>query len=371
MSKQFKLESFSSSWSELYEQECARVLTALGYCTEGGLIWRMAHVGSTALITVPAQPCIDIALDVHPVPLNEKSSLALESLGYQNIEPSSLEHCEVLERFDDTLAFAYRLFVTSSNYAQWSNMLILRDYLNSNLEIANNYANLKLEFEHKFTTDSVSYEDAKANFFKPILPRAYDWHINRIGFQPVIGLAEELSELEVPWHISGGWALDLFLTKAGRYHDDLDITIERQYQLELQAYLLKKGWTLHFIEEAKHFLWKQDCLLPTDVYQIHARKSKAFIDILLEPDTKADWLYLRDERVKLDKKKAVLHWQQIPFLAPEAVLLFKAKIRGEKPREKDISDFLRILPFLSVSQKNWLKRNIQLETTNHPWLYDL
>lgn len=370
MREQLNLESLNNSWSKCYEQEASRVITALGHCTEGGLIWRMAHVGSTALKVVPAQACIDILLDVYPVPLDERSVRALESLGYQALGNSSFENCEVFMRCNDASTLAYKLFISTVEYGHWSNMLVLRDYLKFNLETANEYTNLKLEFSHK-SKHRVSYEDAKENFFKSILAKAYEWHIETTGFKPIINLAEELSELEIAWHISGGWALDLFLSTANRFHDDIDLSFERQHHLELQAFLLKKHWTLHFIDEAKSVLWDKNHVLPIHIYQIHARKGQDFIDILVEPDGKHNWRYRRDEQVSLDKKKAILYWQQIPFLAPEAVLLFKAKVRDKKPREKDSIDFLRVLPFLSIRQKNWLKKNIQLETADHPWLFDL
>ncbi len=60
MPERFKLESFNHAWSECYEQESARVLPVLGLWTEGGLIWRMVHVGSIRLENVSAAAEHDI-----------------------------------------------------------------------------------------------------------------------------------------------------------------------------------------------------------------------------------------------------------------------------------------------------------------------
>ncbi len=66
-----------------------------------------------------------------------------------------------------------------------------------------------------------------------------------------------------------------------------------------------------------------------------------------------------------------MYSKQIPYLAPEAVLFLKARIRGESPRAKNRLDFFRVLAVLSKSQNAWLKTSIYLETTDPPWLLAL
>jgi hypothetical protein len=49
-------------------------------------------------------------------------------------------------------------------------------------------------------------------------------------------------------------------------------------------------------------------------------------------------------------------WQGIPFLAPEVVLLIKARPGLDKPgTDNDQRDFEAALPVLSAEQRSWLK----------------
>ncbi len=53
----------------------------------------------------------------------------------------------------------------------------------------------------------------------------------------------------------------------------------------------------------------------------------------------------------------------IPYMAPEIVLLFKAK--GQ--RAKDEADFRGALPLLDGEQRRWLNDALDLVHPSHPW----
>lgn len=54
----------------------------------------------------------------------------------------------------------------------------------------------------------------------------------------------------------------------------------------------------------------------------------------------------------------------IAYLAPEAILLFKAKY----PRDKDEADFARALPKLNEAERDWLRAGIARACPDHAWL---
>lgn len=56
-------------------------------------------------------------------------------------------------------------------------------------------------------------------------------------------LAELLAGVRQPWWIAGGWAIDLFVGRTTRAHDDVDVQICRDDQLAFQAALAT--WDLH------------------------------------------------------------------------------------------------------------------------------
>ncbi|HUY52034.1 MAG TPA: hypothetical protein VMV92_41095 [Streptosporangiaceae bacterium] len=54
----------------------------------------------------------------------------------------------------------------------------------------------------------------------------------------------------------------------------------------------------------------------------------------------------------------------MPDLAPEIVLLFKAKAI----RPKDEADFTGTVPPLATAQRAWLRRSLLRVRPDHPWI---
>jgi len=53
----------------------------------------------------------------------------------------------------------------------------------------------------------------------------------------------------------------------------------------------------------------------------------------------------------------------VPFLAPEIALLFKAKA----PSEKDVRDFGLVRPRLAAEPREWLRHALGTCYAGHPW----
>ena len=54
---------------------------------------------------------------------------------------------------------------------------------------------------------------------------------------------------------------------------------------------------------------------------------------------------------------------EIPYLAPEIYLLYKAK--GSRP--KDEADFMHTLPAVDQERRQWLKKTLATAQPHHPW----
>lgn len=78
-----------------------------------------------------------------------------------------------------------------------------------------------------------------------------------------------------------------------------------------------------------------------------------------------NWIFKRDSRICYSLKSALLFTKtDLPYLAPEIVLLYKSKnIRGKDPK-----DFLNVKDYLNIDQKNWLKESFEIQNPNHKWL---
>jgi hypothetical protein len=76
------------------------------------------------------------------------------------------------------------------------------------------------------------------------------------------------------------------------------------------------------------------------------------VDVFREPWEEDTWVCRRDPSIRRPVTDAIERDPNgIPYLAPEIVLLFKAK---HAARDKDAADFARVLPLLDVQRRQWL-----------------
>lgn len=358
------LSPYQANWKDLYELERSKLLKTLGHATEGGVLYRIEHVGSTSIPGMVAKPTIDIMIDVWPFPLNDEKIKALEILGYDYLGENGLPGRQYFRRGPHD----FHVHVLNIETYQWQNFLVFRKYLRANAKVAKRYADLKLELAQSHPENRKAYQDGKAEFIMQLLQEAHSWHLKDTGFKPLAHVAAELEGMTETWYFSSGWALDLFTGTPSRYHDDVDITLERRHQLALQKQLRERNWLLHYVLDKTYIFWEPDQIIPETSHQIHARKKDAFIDILLEPEHDTTWKYRRNPEISRALDKAFLKRDNFPYLAPELVLAFKAKLAEGKPRLKDQKDFDRVLSHLSEEQKAWLSELVRKEEAAHPWL---
>ncbi|MCA9836687.1 MAG: GrpB family protein [Trueperaceae bacterium] len=361
------LSPYQEGWKDLYELERTKLLKALGHATEGGVLFRIEHIGSTSIPGMIAKPTIDIMIDVWPFPIPEEKIRAMQELGYDYLGENGLSGRQYFSRGPHD----FHVHILNIETYQWQNFLLFRNYLRADANAAKRYADLKLELSQLYPNNRQAYQNGKGELIGQLTQEAHLWHVAETGFKPLAFVAAELEGVAAPWHFSSGWALDLFTGKPSRYHDDLDIIVERQHQLAFQKQLRAKGWLLHYVANNSYVFWEDNEPIPETSHQIHARKADEFIDILIEPNLTDVWHYRRNPELTRARNKTFLERDGLSYLSPELVLAFKAKLSDNKPRPKDQKDFERVLPYLSDDQKRWLAQAVKTENANHPWLRDL
>lgn len=166
-----------------------------------------------------------------------------------------------------------------------------------------------------------------------------------------------------PWAIAGGWATDLFLGRTTRTHDDIEIMVFRNDQLNVQDYL--HGWCFKKVDKGKFAHWEKGEMLNLPIHEAYAENENEKIEILLNERDTHNWVYRRDHRIRRDVNKAILFTDKgIPFLSPEIVLLYKSK----HPRPKDEQDFRNVYKHMSVEQKSWLREALNIVYAKHDWI---
>jgi hypothetical protein len=179
-------------------------------------------------------------------------------------------------------------------------------------------------------------------------------------------IARALVALRAPWWIAGGWALDLFLGRQTREHEDIDVALLRRDQLALRAHL--RDWDLRVATPEGELEPWDGHPLELPLHGIWARRAPAddaawTCEFLLQEERDHCWAFRRNLAVT---RPLDAIWQQrgeVRFLRPGVVLLFKAK----QPTPKDEQDFETVLPSLPASERQWLIAALDLAHPQHPW----
>ena len=191
----------------------------------------------------------------------------------------------------------------------------------------------------------------------------------------LLEVAETLGGLRAPFYFAGGWAIDLHLGRVTREHHDIDALVMRRDHLllhkALQQFSLKKiiphpdGMPPN---RGTIVEWPPGDKLELPVHQINAYRtgeSEPAFQVMLAESRGSDWIFRRNPDVSMPLSRMGFHplWG-LPYLAPEIVLLFKAK----HLEARDQIDFDQALPALSADARRWLRDAIEKTHPGHELL---
>ena len=181
-------------------------------------------------------------------------------------------------------------------------------------------------------------------------------------------VARRLAGVQTPWYVAAGWALDLFRGRQIRAHGDLEIGVPFARFPEIQGrfpeYVFDGVGSEQIWENpgpevlaATHQTWLRD-----------PATGQYLVDVFREPHDGDVWICRRDETIRLPYNDIILHSDDgIPYLAPEFVLLFKAK----HVRAKDQGDFDATVPHMRLHQRETLAGLLKQVHPGHAWIAGL
>ncbi len=183
-------------------------------------------------------------------------------------------------------------------------------------------------------------------------------------FTPSV-VAQRLAGITAPWYVAAGWALDLFRGGQTREHGDIEIAIPAATFPEIRdrfpGYVFDAAGSGRIWENAApdilaatHQTWLRD-----------PRTGGYLLDVFREPHDGGTWICRRDPTIRLPYRDIIRHAEGgIPYLAPELVLLFKAK----HARPKDQADFDGTVAHMSPAQRRTLAELLARVHPGHAWL---
>jgi hypothetical protein len=179
-------------------------------------------------------------------------------------------------------------------------------------------------------------------------------------------VADRLEDCDVPWAVAAGWAVDLFLGRETRAHGDLEIAIPGARFAEVRACFADCDF---FVAGDGRVTALDEGEAPTDehhqTWALERVSRRWRLDVFREPAAGDTWICRRDPSIRRPYAEVREFTPAgVPFLAPEIVLLFKAK----HGRPKDDADLDRVLPLLDGPRRRWLGEALARVHPGHPWL---
>jgi hypothetical protein len=181
-------------------------------------------------------------------------------------------------------------------------------------------------------------------------------------------LATLMEDVDVPWWLAGGWALDLHLGRQTRDHADIDVLVLRPHLDEVRRRLA--DWDVHVADPPGTLRpWSMGEPFPDSAHDVWCRSTSngAWQLQLMVDDVAVDgeWTYRRDRRIRrpLRELSGPASTPHLPLLAPEMQLLYKSR----SLRPKDEADFRAVQGALDAGQRLWLREALSTTDPDHPW----
>ncbi len=179
-------------------------------------------------------------------------------------------------------------------------------------------------------------------------------------------VAELLRGLGAPWWIAGGWALDLFMGRQTRAHDDIEIALFRADAETVRVHLA--GWEFFIAESGTLAPWASEAALPASAHELWTRergRDAWQLEILVEEREGDRWAYRPHPRIGAHVRDIGRVTESgIPYIRPEIQLLYKSK----SSRAVDESDLITMLPRLDAAQRASLVAWLFTTSPGHRWL---
>jgi hypothetical protein len=181
-------------------------------------------------------------------------------------------------------------------------------------------------------------------------------------------VAQHLAGIAPPWCVVAGWALDLFRGMQTREHGDIEIAIPAATFPEVRDRF--PGYAFDAVSSGR--IWENAAsgvLAATHQTWLRDPATGSYLlDVFREPHDGQTWICRHDQTIRLPYSEITHHTPDgIPYLAPELVLLFKAR----HARPKDQADFDDTIPHMTPAQRTTLSRLLAHAHPGHRWLADL
>jgi GrpB-like predicted nucleotidyltransferase (UPF0157 family) len=157
---------YDASWLQLYEAEKTLVLGQIGEH-----LLTIEHIGSTSVPGLSAKPIIDMLLGVETLDQADLCVDPLYQLGYEYLPQRTAftSARRFFRKYPPGGAVGYHLHLLQPSNPYWMILLVFRNYLRHQPQVAQQYSLLKQQLATQFPTDPLAYLHGKAPFIHAVL----------------------------------------------------------------------------------------------------------------------------------------------------------------------------------------------------------
>ena len=160
---ELRLSPYRDEWPLLFESEKKIIEAAVGYH-----ISDIQHVGSTAIVGMPAKPILDIAIAVEDF---EKARVCIDllvALGYTFRGENGIPRRHYFQKGEPC---THHVHMVEESSDEWTKLICFRDLLSADRSTAADYRRLKLDLWERLPEDRKAYQEAKTAFIEEIIRR--------------------------------------------------------------------------------------------------------------------------------------------------------------------------------------------------------
>jgi GrpB-like predicted nucleotidyltransferase (UPF0157 family) len=163
---------YDPGWPALFEQESARIKSALG-----SFVLAIEHAGSTSVPGLPSKPIIDLLVGVRSFgDAKELCVGPIVKLGYVYIlQYESWLPNELFFRKGPPGPWTHHVHLMEPSCPRWEAILLFRDYLRAHPDAARAYANIKRSLAASSIDDIEAYRTGKNTFVEETTAKARAW----------------------------------------------------------------------------------------------------------------------------------------------------------------------------------------------------
>jgi GrpB-like predicted nucleotidyltransferase (UPF0157 family) len=161
-----RLADYDPAWPAEFEQERARIRSAVGDIARG-----IEHYGSTAVVGLRAKPIIDILLGVAQLAQWVECRAPLESLGYDYAENGGVPGHHIFGRGRNRSERTHLLHVVELDGESWRSSLAFRDALRADASLRAAYLRVKERAAALVPRGRARYNELKHAFIEGFVGR--------------------------------------------------------------------------------------------------------------------------------------------------------------------------------------------------------